>query len=112
MPPYAVNLAALVAAEAAIKDRDTLRRCVRDVKKVRAEFASALETIGIQVFPSAGNFLLANFGPAGPALFQRLERRGILLRPRTHDIGGGFVRITIGTRDEMNRLLREIEGSR
>jgi histidinol-phosphate/aromatic aminotransferase/cobyric acid decarboxylase-like protein len=45
-------------------------------------------------------------------LFQRLERRGILLRPRTHDIGGGFVRITIGTRDEMNRLLREIEGSR
>ncbi|MFZ0966746.1 MAG: aminotransferase class I/II-fold pyridoxal phosphate-dependent enzyme [Candidatus Acidiferrales bacterium] len=112
MPPYAVNLAALVAAEAAIRDRKWLRRYVLDVKKVRAEFARALETIGVQVFPSAGNFLLANFGPAGPALFQRLERRGILLRPRTRDIGAGFVRITIGTRAEMNRLLREIERNR
>ena len=112
MPPYAVNLAALVAAEAAIRDRKSLRRYVLDVKKVRAEFARALETIGVQVFPSAGNFLLANFGPAGPALFQRLERRGILLRPRTRDIGAGFVRITIGTRAEMNRLLREIERNR
>jgi histidinol-phosphate aminotransferase len=112
MPPYAANLAALVATEAAINDRVTLRRYVRDVKRVRAEFASALETIGVQVFPSAGNFLLANFGPAGPALFQRLERRGILLRARTRDIGPGFVRITIGTRAEMKRLLREIERSR
>jgi histidinol-phosphate aminotransferase len=112
MPPYAVNLAAIVAAEAAIRDRDTIRRYIRDVKKMRAEFANALETIGVQVFPSAGNFLLANFGPAGPALFERLERRGILLRARTHDIGPGFVRITIGTRAEMNRLLREIERNR
>ncbi|MGC1685478.1 MAG: histidinol-phosphate transaminase [Candidatus Acidiferrales bacterium] len=112
MPPYAVNLAALVATEAAINDRDTLRRYVREVRKARAEFASALEAIGVQVFPSAGNFLLANFGPAGTALFQRLARRGILLRARTHDIGPGFVRITIGTRAEMNRLLREIERDR
>jgi histidinol-phosphate aminotransferase len=112
MPPYAVNLAALVATEAAIKDRSTLRRYVRNVKKVRAEFATALEKLGVQVFPSSGNFLLANFGPAGPALFQRLERCGVLLRARTHDIGPGFVRITIGTRAEMKRLLREIERNR
>ncbi len=112
MPPYAVNLAAIVAAEAAIRDRGTLRQYVHEVKELRAEFTSALETIGVQVFPSAGNFVLANFGPAGPALFERLERRGILLRARTHDIGPGFVRITIGTRAEMNRLMQEIERNR
>ena len=112
VPPYAVNLAAIVAAEAAIRDRQMLRRYVRDVKKLRAEFTIALEEIGVQVFPSAGNFVLANFGPAGVALFENLERRGILLRARTHDIGPGFVRIAIGTRAEMNRLLREIERNR
>jgi histidinol-phosphate aminotransferase len=109
VPPYAVNLAAIVAAEAAIRDRRTLRQYVRKVKKLRAEFTRALEAMGVQVFPSAGNFVLANFGPAGVALFERLERRGILLRARTHDIGPGFVRIAIGTPAEMRRLLREIE---
>jgi histidinol-phosphate aminotransferase len=108
MPPYAVNLAALVATEAAIDDRTTLQRYVRDVTTLRAQFSDALTKIGVGVYPSAGNFILANFGPTGPTLFRRLERRGILLRERSGDINPGFVRITIGTRAEMNRLLREI----
>ena len=112
MPPYAVNLAALVAAEAAIDDQKTLRRYVRDVTALRAQVADALTKMGVRVFPSAGNFILGNFGPTGPALFRRLERRGILLRERGRDIGPGFVRITIGTRAEMKRLLREIERNR
>jgi histidinol-phosphate/aromatic aminotransferase/cobyric acid decarboxylase-like protein len=55
--------------------------------------------------------LLANFGPAGPALFRKLERKGILLRDRSKDMGPGFVRITIGTPEEMRILTREIKKS-
>ena len=108
MPPFPVNLAALVATEAAIADRATMQAYVNGVKKLRTWFAAELVKLNVKTYASAGNFLLANFGPSGPALFQKLEKQGILLRDRSKDIGPGFVRITIGTRSEMQRLLRTI----
>jgi histidinol-phosphate aminotransferase len=108
MPPFPVNLAALVAAEAAFRERKTIARYVHDVKRLRAWFATELHKLGVVTFPSAGNFLLANFGPSGPELFARLERKGILLRDRSKDIGPGFVRITIGTQKEMQMLKNRI----
>jgi histidinol-phosphate aminotransferase len=108
MPPFPVNLAALVAVEAALRDGKTIRKYVRDIQRTRETFANALQKLGATTFPSAGNFLLANFGPAGPAFFAKLERKGILLRDRSKDMGPGFVRITVGTRAEMKTLLAEI----
>jgi histidinol-phosphate aminotransferase len=112
MPPFPVNLAALVAAEAAINDRRAIRRHVRSIKVVQTWFARELHQLGVKTYPSAGNFILANFGPGGPELFRQLERRGILLRERSKEIGEGFVRITVGTRREMERLLKELKRSR
>ena len=109
MPPFPVNLAALVAAEAALNDRKTISGYVRRTLQLRTWFAKELNKLGVQTFPSAGNFLLANFGLSGTALFAKLEREGILLRPRTVDFGPGFVRISIGTRAEMRALLRAIK---
>jgi histidinol-phosphate aminotransferase len=108
MPPYPINLAALVAAVAAVRDEKSLRAHVRGILETRAWLGEQLEQLGVTVYPSAGNFLLANFGPGGPALFAKLEKRRILLRERTKAIGPGFVRIGIGTRAEMETLLREI----
>ena len=108
MPPFPVNLAALVATEAAVADGATMRAYVNGVRKLRTWFASELEKLSVKTYVSAGNFLLANFGPSGPTLFQRLEKQGILLRDRSKDIGPGFVRITIGTQSEMRRLLKTI----
>jgi histidinol-phosphate aminotransferase len=108
MPPFPVNLAALVAAEAAASDQTALREYVNEVKRLRVWLAAELHKLNVKTFPSAGNFLLANFGPQGPSLFRKLERQGILLRDRSKDMGPGFVRITIGTNSEMQRLLRLI----
>jgi len=108
MPPFPVNLAALVAAEAALNDRETMQRYVNGVKRLRAWFAAELEKLGVKTYSRAGNFILANFGSSGPALFQKLEKQGILLRERGKDIGPGFVRSTIGTQSEMQRLLKSI----
>jgi histidinol-phosphate aminotransferase len=108
MPPFPVNLAALVAAEAAVDDGVTRLRYVRQTQLLLVWFATELERLGVKIFPSAGNFLLANFGAPGPALFRKLERQGILVRDRSKDIGPGFVRISIGTRLEMRRLLQAI----
>jgi histidinol-phosphate aminotransferase len=112
MPPFPVNVAALTAAVAAVSDRQTMRRYVRDIVKVRGWFEKELHKLEVRTYPSAGNFLLANFGPGGPELFKKLEGDGILLRERSKDMGPGFVRITIGTKSEMERLMKQIKRHR
>jgi len=106
MPPYPVNLAALVAGVAAVEERKTIDRYVRDVKRLRAWFARELAKRGVRVFPSAANFLLADFGKSGPAFFKKLAHHNILVRERSHDLGPGFARITIGTQAELKKLLQ------
>lgn len=108
MPPFPVNLAALVAAAAATSDPARMRSYVAGVKRLRVWVAKELCELGVKTYPSAGNFLLADFGPAGPALFLKLEGKGILLRDRSKDMGSGFVRITMGTSAEMRQLLKFI----
>lgn len=108
MPPYPINLAALVSAVAATNDKKAIRGYVRDTLRTRRWFANELNKLGVFTYPSSGNFLLANFGPGGPAFFAKLEKKAILLRERTKAIGPGFVRIGIGTREEMEKLIREV----
>ncbi|HKW32683.1 MAG TPA: histidinol-phosphate transaminase [Candidatus Acidoferrum sp.] len=108
MPPFPVNLAALVATAAAIGDSARMRAYVAEVKRLRVWVAEELCELGVKTYPSAGNFLLADFGPTGPALFRKLEVKGILLRDRSKDMGSGFVRITMGTAAEMRQLLKTI----
>ncbi|MBI3664362.1 MAG: histidinol-phosphate transaminase [Acidobacteria bacterium] len=109
-PPFPVNTPALVAAEAAIRDAAYLRRTVAEVHRGKRVLEAALERLGVRFFPSGGNFLLADFGARAPALLRALAGQGILLRDRTRDFGrAGFIRITIGTRPQMRRLVRALE---
>jgi histidinol-phosphate aminotransferase len=108
MPPFPVNLAALVAAAAATADAARMRVYVALVKRMRVWVAKELCKLGVKTYPSAGNFLLADFGATGPALFRKLEKKGTLLRDRGKDMGSGFVRITMGTSVEMRQLLKVI----
>jgi histidinol-phosphate aminotransferase len=109
-PPYSVNAAGLAAALAAVRSHRRTRRYVREVAAARAELARALTRLGVTVYPSAANFLLADFGPRATALLARLRRRGILLRDRRTNFGRvGPVRITIGTREQMQGLIAALE---
>lgn len=112
MPPFPVNLAALAAAVAAVEEAKTIQRYVRDVKHLRVWFSGELEKCGARVFPATANFLLADFGSRGPALFRKLARHGILVRERSKDLGAGFARISIGTEPELKKLLRVMKGAR
>jgi histidinol-phosphate aminotransferase len=109
--PYPVNAAALVAAEAAMRDRAFIARTVREVRRGRRELERGLTRLGIGYFPSGGNFVLANFGDRAHAktMVAALARKGTLVRDRSGDFNGeGYVRITVGTPGQMRRLLREL----
>ena len=109
LPPFPVNAAALAASVAAVRERRTIERYIRETRRLREWLADELKRRDVRVFPSEGNFLLADFGDAGPALFSRLTRNGILIRERGKDLGPGFARITVGTQQELQTLLQLLD---
>lgn len=103
--PYNVNRMSMAAAVAAMEDKDYFTRCCAAIRENRTWTASALEALGFSVLPSSANFLFAKHPRLeGQALYQGLKARGILVRwfdgPRTRD----FVRITVGSRPQMETL--------
>jgi len=112
LPPFPVNAAALAAGVAAVRERRTIARYISETKRLREWFGGELKQRHVRVFPSAGNFLLADFGNAGSGFFRGLTRNGILIRERSKDMGPGFARITIGTKKELQALLRLLDRRR
>src|SRR5712671_6251337 len=107
--PYPVNTAALVAAEAATGDKRFARSYTREVLQSRALLEKGLVRLGARIYPSAANFVLADFGPAARRLVRSLERKGILVRERRDFSRTGFVRISAGTRADTRRVLLAME---
>lgn len=107
--PFPVNVAALAAAVAAVGDSRTMKRYVKNIQRTRAWIERELHKLGVRTYPSAGNFLLADFGPGGSEMCAKLQAAGVLLRDRAKDIGPSHVRVGIGTQKEMERLLKLIK---
>ena len=62
-----------------------------------------------QVFPSETNYILARFTDS-PAIFKTLWDQGIILRDQNKNRGlAGCLRISIGTRDECERLIAALQ---
>jgi histidinol-phosphate aminotransferase len=103
---YPVDRLAQAGAVAAVADTAYYRGVVRRVAATRERVSAALPALGFQVLPSQANFVFARHpGRSGAELFAGLRERGILVRhfnkPRISD----FLRITIGTDDEMHSFL-------
>ena len=104
LSPYSVNSLALACLTPALEDSTYLDWYVGEVLAARAEFEAALDQAGVRRWPSRANFVLVEIG-AQHAEFARLMRAaGVLVRDRSGDPGcDGRVRITIGTREQMQK---------
>jgi histidinol-phosphate aminotransferase len=108
--PYPVNVAALIAARATMRDRSFLRRTLREFHRSRKELERGLAKLGIPFFPSAANFVLLFLGARAKEVVASLARQGTLIRDRSSDFGGaGYVRITFGTLSQTRRVLRQLK---
>jgi histidinol-phosphate aminotransferase len=111
--PFSVNRLAQVAALAALRDRGYLRRVVGEVRRERERLREGLLRLGLRVLPSEANFLMANTSPLGltaPELCRELHTRGILIRDLSPFRGAGreWVRITVGRKEENERLIEAL----
>lgn len=103
--PFNVNRLAEVAAVAALDDTAHVARAQRTNDEGARYLESELGALGIEVWPTDANFLLAR---AGAGAYEALLREGVIVRP-LHGFGlPDFVRITIGTPDENERFVKAL----
>lgn len=106
--PFNVALPSQRAALAALGDAAFLRRGVAQNARLRAGLAARLEALGLTCGPSATNFLFCAAPVPGRELFQRLLRRGVIVRPLDEYGLPGHVRVSVGTAAQNAFLLAQL----
>jgi histidinol-phosphate aminotransferase len=106
---YNVDRLAIVAAVAAIEDDAHHRKLVAEVVRNRGELASALADMGFEVVPSAANFVFVRPPKPAAEVVLALRERKILVRHYDREPIAGWMRITVGTRDQHKALLAALE---
>lgn len=106
--PYSVNSLAAMAARIAITDTKFVEEYVLEVLTARELLYVGLERLQIPYIKSQANFVLFQAGDRAVAIRDELKARGILVRDRSYELPG-CVRVTVGTRDQVQRFLDELE---
>jgi histidinol-phosphate aminotransferase len=104
--PYNVGTPAQLMGAAVMRDRGYFEMTRRAVMETREWARGELSALGFTVLPSAANFLFTRHPDiSGESLQKALRERGILVRrfdvPRISD----FLRISVGTTEDMGTLI-------
>ncbi|MDI1320416.1 MAG: histidinol-phosphate transaminase [bacterium] len=102
--PFNVNGIAAAAAIAALDDDEFVTRCRRENQAGLAQLGDGFKTLGLEFVPGQGNFLLVKVGD-GPRVFGALQQRGLIVRPVKPYGLPEWIRITVGTPGQNERLL-------
>ncbi|MBQ8360171.1 MAG: histidinol-phosphate transaminase [Oscillospiraceae bacterium] len=108
--PYNVNAMTMAAGLGALEDEAYTRENCKKIMENRKYTTNQLRQLGFTVLDSSANFLLAGHPKIpGSALYTGLREKGILVRYFDSPRLMPFVRITIGTREEMDALLGAVK---
>jgi histidinol-phosphate aminotransferase len=108
---YNLDRLAIVAATAAIEDEDHHRKIVDYVVAERRWLELKLHELGFEHSPSEANFVFVKpaSGNAAAAVADALRERRILVRHYDREPIAGWFRITVGTREQHERLLEALK---
>jgi histidinol-phosphate aminotransferase len=104
LTPFLISNSSIVAAQAALKDKEHLKRVVANNNSQALLLEQELKAFGFEVYRSHANFIL--FKTSNKDLFERLLEKGIIIRKM---LSLGALRITVGTADENQRVIKAIK---
>ena len=107
---YTMDALALAAGEASVRDEDYFRQSCAKVIATRERAADALRELGFTVLPSLTNFLFVTHPKKeASVIFEHLRQKNIFIRyfklPRIDN----YLRITVGTDEQMDRLIAALK---
>jgi histidinol-phosphate aminotransferase len=106
--PFNTNAIAQSAALAALEDQDHVSQ-TRTLNATGLRFLNeALADLQLEVIASHANFVVVNVGD-GPAVFQALQRMGVIVRPMSGYGLPQWIRISVGTAAENARCIEALK---
>ncbi|MEE4195195.1 MAG: histidinol-phosphate transaminase [Anaerolineae bacterium] len=110
--PYTTSVPAQAAALATMQVVEQLQANARVIVAERDRFFQALQVMnGIEPYPSEANFILCKVtGMSNIELYNALRRQGILIRVYQQGKLSDCVRISIGTRAQMDQVIEAMKG--
>ena len=104
---YPIGRVEQVGATLAVQDREYFESCCEKIITTREASTEALEGLGFTVLPSKANFIFAKppEGKSAEATYLALREKGVLVRYFNKPRISEYLRITIGTDEEMQQLI-------
>ena len=107
---YPMDSIAIQTGIEAIKDREYFENTVAKIIATRERTAEELNTLGFKVIKSSTNFLFATHPKyTAKEIFDYLKEMGIFVRYFNKPRIDNYLRITIGTDEEMNKMIEELK---
>ena len=109
---YPVDVIAQAAGIASIKDEPYYRQTTDKICATRARTVSTLNELGYRVLPSEANFIFASPGydnQSAAEIFESLNKNNILTRYWDKPVLCDWLRITIGTDEQMDRFFKALQ---
>jgi histidinol-phosphate aminotransferase len=112
-PPYNVNVLTQIAAEFALDHIDVLDQQAEELNRARAVLSAELAALpGVEVFPSAANFLLVRVPDADRVGANMLAEKVLIKNlSRMHELLANCIRVTVSTPDENSIFLNALKAS-
>ena len=108
--PYNVNSMTMSAGVAMLEDEETTKKNCATIMENRAWAAAEMKKLGFRMTDSKTNFLFAMHPEVdGGEVYTKLRERGILVRHFTAPRIAAYNRITVGSRGEMEALVRALK---
>ena len=101
---------AMAAGVGVLEDEEYTQKNCKEIIKNREYTTSELKKLGFKVTDSTTNFVFASHPDVdGEKLYQALKERGILVRHFNNPRISQYNRITVGTREQMEKLIDAIK---
>ena len=105
--PFNVNAIGQAAAIAALDDETFATKVAQDNRAGLKQLEAGFTKLGLEWVPSVANFILVKVGDGG-RIFTELQKRGIIVRPMRAYGMPEWLRVTVGTPVQNERLLAEL----
>jgi histidinol-phosphate aminotransferase len=111
--PFNVNSLALVAATAALEDEDFVKKSATMNREGMVRLDAEFKRLGIAYIPSMANFVTFRIPPLerrpqAAAVYEKLLRQGVIVRPLAGYEMPDHLRVTVGTPEENERFLEAL----
>jgi histidinol-phosphate aminotransferase len=107
--PFNGNTLALAAARVALDDESFVEQSRRSNQQGLQLMQRWFDKRGIDYIPSAGNFLTVRFGDNSARIYQGLLERGVIVRPVANYNMPNFLRISVGSKPQLEQMFAVLE---